>query len=278
MENKIQLHYQDALNKFPKNRIIGVFCQGSQNYGLDDENSDLDSKCLTTPTVTDFVAGKSINKSVQTYIRPDDEHITFRDIHSYTKYLKLGSVNWVELLFAKYSVVNPNYQELWDKLIEHREEIAKYNPLSMIKSINQMVQDKYKNLCAVRTSPKQAQLYAQYQYNPKELCHLIRAYYLLENYTKWNKTFQECLLCKMDSNEETQNLKNWLIQIKRDPQYTQAEALEIGKEYATRANKLYEEYKGRIEWQENLNLKKYLKEIIEEISIKSLKFELNPNL
>ena len=54
--------------------------------------------------------------------------------------------------------------------------------------------------------------------------------------------------------------------------------LEIGKEYATRANKVYEECKDRIEWQENLNLKKYLKEIIEEISIKSLKFELDSNL
>lgn len=47
-KDKIQPHYEDALAQFPQDRIIGVFCQGSQNYNLSDEKSDLNLKCLVT--------------------------------------------------------------------------------------------------------------------------------------------------------------------------------------------------------------------------------------
>ena len=31
--NKIKEHYTEALEMFPESRIVGIFCQGSQNYG-----------------------------------------------------------------------------------------------------------------------------------------------------------------------------------------------------------------------------------------------------
>jgi hypothetical protein len=41
----------------------------------------------------------------------------------------IGSPNWIELLFSKYSIVNPNYEDLWNKLVARKEDIAQYNPL-----------------------------------------------------------------------------------------------------------------------------------------------------
>lgn len=37
--NGVKEHYEEALTMFPENRIVGVFYQGSANYGLDYEKS-----------------------------------------------------------------------------------------------------------------------------------------------------------------------------------------------------------------------------------------------
>ena len=42
--NQINRHYLFANELYDSNQIVGVFCQGSTNYGLDCENSDIDTK------------------------------------------------------------------------------------------------------------------------------------------------------------------------------------------------------------------------------------------
>ena len=51
---KLNEHYQEALTLFPEDRIVGIFLQGSQNYGLDIEGSDIDTKLIVTPTWEDI--------------------------------------------------------------------------------------------------------------------------------------------------------------------------------------------------------------------------------
>ena len=46
----IQEHYLESKQYFAKNNIVGIFLQGSQNYGLETEDSDIDTKLITTPT------------------------------------------------------------------------------------------------------------------------------------------------------------------------------------------------------------------------------------
>ena len=47
---KVQEHYDEALKYFPEDRIVGIFAQGSPNYGLDYEDSDVDTKLIVLPT------------------------------------------------------------------------------------------------------------------------------------------------------------------------------------------------------------------------------------
>ena len=42
-------HYDETRNTFGLNKIVGVFLQGSQNYGLDYESSDVDTKAVLLP-------------------------------------------------------------------------------------------------------------------------------------------------------------------------------------------------------------------------------------
>ena len=52
--NCVQQHYNDALEYFPEDRIVGLFYQGSGNYGLDTPTSDVDTKLIITPTFRDI--------------------------------------------------------------------------------------------------------------------------------------------------------------------------------------------------------------------------------
>jgi predicted nucleotidyltransferase len=47
---RVREHYDEALEYFPEDKIVGVFLQGSQNYGLDYEDSDVDTKLITVPS------------------------------------------------------------------------------------------------------------------------------------------------------------------------------------------------------------------------------------
>lgn len=58
--------------------VMAVFLQGSQNYGLDYEGSDIDTKAIVLPEFRDMVTG--VQPVSTTYILPSEEHIDIKDI------------------------------------------------------------------------------------------------------------------------------------------------------------------------------------------------------
>ena len=64
-------HYNDALAQYPEHRIVGIFYQGSGNYGLDYEGSDVDTKCVIVPTIQQLA---SEGKTSNTYIRYNETY------------------------------------------------------------------------------------------------------------------------------------------------------------------------------------------------------------
>ena len=56
VQDEIQKHY-DKLIELGYN-VVGVFLYGSQNYELDYEGSDVDSKAIVLPTLSDIVLNK----------------------------------------------------------------------------------------------------------------------------------------------------------------------------------------------------------------------------
>ena len=70
--DRMREHYEDALKQYPENRIVGIFYQGSGNYGLDYEGSDVDTKCVLAPSLKELAESKMTSR---TYVRENDEHI-----------------------------------------------------------------------------------------------------------------------------------------------------------------------------------------------------------
>lgn len=186
---QIERHYQEALTLFPADRIVGVFLQGSQNYGLDYEGSDIDTKCIVLPTLEDLIFNR---KPVSTtHVLPNEEHLDLKDVRLYFQTFRKQNLNFMEILFTKYKIVNPIYEQYWNRLIENNEQIARYNPVGAVKTMKGIALEKYHAM--EHKYPSKVDLINSIGYDPKQLHHLFRVKEYLSRYIKGEK-YADCLI------------------------------------------------------------------------------------
>ena len=119
-DTKEQRIFNDLQNKldymkknYPSLNIIAIYLQGSQNYELDDEYSDIDTIAICLPTLDDLIT-KS-NKESNVYIMNDNSHIEVKDIRllktllykQNPKYFEVDNLTSRTMLEAR--VVTPTY-------------------------------------------------------------------------------------------------------------------------------------------------------------------------
>ena len=168
---QLNRHYQEALTLFPEDRIVGVFLQGSQNYGLDYKGSDIDTKCIVLPTLEDLIFNR---KPVSTtHILPNEEHLDLKDVRLYFQTFRKQNLNFMEILFTKYKIVNPTYEPMWNRLIENNEQIARYNPVGAVKTMKGIAMEKYHAM--EHEYPSKIDLIDKWGYDGKQLSHLLIA-------------------------------------------------------------------------------------------------------
>ena len=126
IQNRVQEHYDYIKDEY---EVVGVFLQGSQNYGLDvyDENymSDVDTKAILLPSFEDIVYNREPIST--TLILPNNEHIDLKDIRIMLDTFLKQNVNFIEILFTKFKVLNPKYKDLIQPLFDNKESIARYD-------------------------------------------------------------------------------------------------------------------------------------------------------
>ena len=186
--NKLEYHWKEALKRLPPDRIVGLFLQGSQNYGVDYEGSDVDTKLVIVPTFEDIVFMKKPIST--TIVLENNEHIDIKDIRLMLGEFRKQNLNFLEILFTKYKIVNPMYEEYWDKLVSSNEKIARYNPVVGVQSMAGIARTKYLNLKTVR--PSSEEVIAKFGYSPKELHHLMRINEYLVRYIN-NEPYKDCM-------------------------------------------------------------------------------------
>lgn len=189
---RVMEHLQEAETLVPTKHIVGIFYQGSGNYGLDYEGSDVDTKCIVTPTFKEIaLARKPIST---THIRANDEHIDMKDIRLYVQTFRKQNLNFLEILYTPYCWF-PNYSffEQWNRLIEHREEITHYDPVRSVKSMMGIASEKY--FAMEHHYPARMAWIDKYGYDPKQLHHLLRVSEYLDRYLA-GEPYGDCLLTK----------------------------------------------------------------------------------
>lgn len=227
-------HCNEAKTIVPEKHIVGVFLQGSQNYGLDYEGSDIDTKCIITPTFKDIALARKPMST--THVRENDEHIDLKDIRLYIQTFRKQNLNFLEILYTPYFwLPNEHFAKQWFRLVDIREEITHYDPVRSVKSMLGIASEKYHAM--EHHYPARMAWIEKYGYDPKQLCHLLRVSEYLDRYLA-GESYGDCLLTKQA--EYLKEVKQGLFK------------LEVAREIAADIyNKIYDKCNKFIEKHKN---------------------------
>lgn len=200
--NKImeRLQHDYAITR-AKYEVLGVFLFGSQNYDCQTETSDIDTKAIVIPTIDEMITGAiKINETISCY----DGEITVFDIKHMHDYIKKQNINFLEILFTDYYILNPKYECLWEDMRKCAEKIAHLNEFAAVQCINGVFMNKYKKL--FHSVPSNAEAIEKYGYDGKALADCVRLYEVASHYIQ-GCSYAECL--KLDD-----EIVNYIMSIK----------------------------------------------------------------
>ena len=186
--DRVREHYNEALEHFSEDRIVCIVLQGSQNYGLETIYSDVDTKLILTPTFEDIAMNRQPIST--TYIRADNSHTDWKDIRLMLKTFRSCNLNFLEILFSPYCIVNPLYAEEWNRLIKDNELIANYDRLKAVKTMRGLARRKHEQM--EHESPSHHDDIEKYGYSPKEFHHLLRIEEYIARYIS-GESYADCL-------------------------------------------------------------------------------------
>ena len=188
VQKRVEEHYKYLIDKGYE--VAGIFLVGSYNYGLEYEKSDVDTKAIIIPSVREVLFNsKPISKTI---ILENGEHIEVKDIREMIKCLKKQNLNFLEILFTKYFVFNPKYENILRPLFKYREKIACYDVKASINCARGMIYKKRKNMEKER--PGNIENFQKYGYDCKELHHILRMVDFLEKFCSGELMYYQCLI------------------------------------------------------------------------------------
>lgn len=227
INEKVHDHYMEAKEYFHDDSIVGIFLQGSQNYGLDYERSDVDTKLIVVPTFKDIAMNK---KPVSTtHVRSNNEHIDWKDVRLYIQTFRKQNLKFIEILFTPYKIINPKYSYQWNRLINAREEIARYAPNQAIKVMGGVSRERYHAM--EHRYPSRIEWIDRFGYDPKQLHHLIRMEQFIERYIQ-GEPYEHCL---KDYDPE------YLVEVKRG-YYSREEARKVADDTIKNINAMCDKF------------------------------------
>lgn len=259
---RVQDHYDEALKYFPEEQIVGVFLQGSQNYELDYAGSDVDTKLIVVPSFKDICLNR---KPVSTtHVRANDEHTDWKDIRLYMETFRKQNLNFLEILFTDFYIINPMYKEEWDRLVEAREFIARMNMHRAVKSMKGIAMEKYHAM--EHRYPAKIDIIDKYGYDGKQVSHLDRVDDYLERYIA-GEPYKDCLI-------PTHIRRPRMMDFKMLSVYSLEEARVIAKEILDHvvemADKFCEEHKDYEEV--------WVRELLEDVSYNIMRISVEKEL
>lgn len=171
--------------------VIGVFLFGSQNYKVSTETSDIDVKAMVLPSLDNIVFGKT---EISERVKRDNGELVIYDIDSIHKSIVKQATNFVEILFTKYKIMNPEYVHLYAPMFDSREAIADLNRFKVLHCTLSMAQNKYKML--FHASPSNQDRIELKGYDYKAFAEILRLYDFLAARYYGKRKYEDSLISK----------------------------------------------------------------------------------
>ena len=234
---RVAEHLRQAKNK--GHDVFYIALYGSQNYELENEMSDVDTKAMIVPSLEDVFLGKQM---VSYDFKVDEELCNVKDFRLMLQNFKKGNINFVEILYSRYYFFGDGYADKVRYLRAHRELFGSQNPFRLMEMASGMAKQKYVAFCKPFESKKA--ILEKYGYDPKQLHHLVRLYYFMRTYMSNGESFGDSLV-------PTQDQKDYLLGLKKSPLPFEA-ADKLREEYMARVDCLREQAKEKYstpDWQ-----------------------------
>lgn len=248
VQKRVVEHYNEAVSLGYE--VVGVFLQGSWNYGLGYEGSDVDTKAIVLPSIDDVILNK---KPVSfTHIMENNEHLDIKDIRLMFECFRKQNINFLEILFTKYKVMNPKYEKLYQPMFDIREDVARYDERAALNSVVGMMFEKLKAL--KHPYPTIKDKIEKFGYDPKQLHHIVRCEDFFDKYIH-GLTYERCLI---------PNFPRVLIRIKKG-YLSLKDAEEIANDCVSETKKYKEEYFKTASFEKKEWVSNRMNEILSEI-------------
>ena len=194
IQARVKEHYDFVCEQYNEDQILGVFLYGSQNYNLHTELSDVDTKAIYIPTLAELAFEKPISKELHL---PNGEHCEVKDIREIIKNFKKQNINFIELLYTDYCILNDKYKKLWlETFVVARECIARYD---VHQGIHSMSHQALHTLRQAVNSHDGAEV-------AKKISNAMRLLYFLERYVR-GESYIKCLVPEGDAHMRILNMK-----------------------------------------------------------------------
>lgn len=189
--------------------VFAIALKGSQNYNLDDEESDIDANLVFIPSFKDLREDTTYK-----FTFPEGE-CTCHNLYSFATIVAKGNPQWIEVCNTKYIIGDLS-------MFSH----FKLNP----SALKGMVMEKV--TAFKKLYPSRAKYVEQFGYDPKQLHHIIRLYDLLEK--------------NVNTYKYTDEERVEMIKIKRG-HLSEQDADNLKEMYLTKLNEIYESRKIKYE-------------------------------
>lgn len=246
VQERVQQHYDKVVSLGYE--VVGVFLQGSWNYNLGWEESDVDTKAIILPTFEEIALGR---KPVSTtYIMENGEHIDLKDIRLMFDCFKKQNINFVEILFTPYFVMNPKYKHEFQWMFDNRDKIASYDVNRLISCVKGQLWNETSRM--FKETPGTERNMKLYGCDVKSLSHIIRYMDFFKSYIVDKKSYSDSLTpTRIDDimrfkRGDFHSWEVWEVLKELDKFYEEMEI--VYKQKVTEAIECAEEFESRRDW------------------------------
>ena len=163
---------------------------GSQNYNLDSENSDVDTKSIIIPELDDWSWG-DVNKYNTTLELPDGSHAETKHLAEMLRQYMKCNINFLETLYTEYVDIAPGWEWLYDELICVRQQITTHNMYKMGRTwVGYLVQALQRAFTSTSVSLGYNE---EVDYNPKSLMNAMRIKESFIKFFEFHRSFDEAI-------------------------------------------------------------------------------------